>query len=315
MDRVPPDVLDIIFAAACNDGGFTGSSLSLVSRHVRECVRSSRFRTVMLDRFKNRNALEVFTSCFLAERARPAHHRPPRVRHLYLTSGRRRGAPQCHEVRAANKLAAPPVLTLLRLVAPDLLSLVLVDMEPSDWRLGVPLPSAIGSSCLFPVLQDLTIIGGHLHFAPLPLPSDEAAAVAVAQWPVFPRLRRLRVTSDVGSQNMRTWAARAPKLEHVVLEFAGISAEEALRVLREFEGVVGTSPHVSSSVVWITDYSLVMCSRHHCVPCGERGSSARVSQDTRDAAFPLPFSTFEPSAGAVHVGREDGNAAKVRHGA
>jgi hypothetical protein len=46
MEHLPSELLHLIFGLACNDGGFTARSLSLVSRTIREKSRYSRFHSV-----------------------------------------------------------------------------------------------------------------------------------------------------------------------------------------------------------------------------------------------------------------------------
>jgi len=47
MEHIPSEILHIICNLACNDGGFTARSLSLVSRTIREKSRYSRFHSVV----------------------------------------------------------------------------------------------------------------------------------------------------------------------------------------------------------------------------------------------------------------------------
>jgi hypothetical protein len=46
MDRVPPELWTEIFSYACTDNGFTGRSLSLVSRHVHRCSKTVKLQSV-----------------------------------------------------------------------------------------------------------------------------------------------------------------------------------------------------------------------------------------------------------------------------
>ena len=48
MDRCPPEVLLKIVQEACTDGGYTGCSLSLVSRYTRDAIQPARYQSVAL---------------------------------------------------------------------------------------------------------------------------------------------------------------------------------------------------------------------------------------------------------------------------
>ena len=87
LDSVPTEVLEYIFVLACIDGGFTGRSLSRVSKHIREISRVARFHSVSL-RSGRLDQVGQFLSLLSAERARPCNS-TPRVRHLFLSSAQR----------------------------------------------------------------------------------------------------------------------------------------------------------------------------------------------------------------------------------
>ncbi|TBU28774.1 hypothetical protein BD311DRAFT_722011 [Dichomitus squalens] len=48
MEDLPVELLQPICLYSCTDGGFTGSSLSLVSRHFQDISRTVRFHSIGL---------------------------------------------------------------------------------------------------------------------------------------------------------------------------------------------------------------------------------------------------------------------------
>ncbi|KAH9926589.1 uncharacterized protein BXZ73DRAFT_102849 [Epithele typhae] len=206
MESLPPEVLGAIFALACTDGGFTGCSLALVSTRVRDVVRSNRFHSVQLNVATDRDRLQAFLACFKAEMERTSQSQP-RVRHLFLTSGRRSegfhgsfGAqPSTIErERAEEQAFRAQVLELFALIAKDLYTLTCARIA-GHWWYRLSLPCEIGT-IEFPLLRELT------------------CDVDVSLCPPLPRLRRVRVAGDVSSQNLLAWATRAPGLTHVWLD-------------------------------------------------------------------------------------------------
>ncbi|KAH9926621.1 uncharacterized protein BXZ73DRAFT_49274 [Epithele typhae] len=235
MDQTPVEILDTIFTLACTDGGFTGCSLSLASRQIGEIARSSRFYSVSLDIFNAPDRVQAFTTCFLAERARPVQWTPPRVRHLHLVSGepfaKIQGNPKLDGDTRRTALGEQ-ALALLDLIAPDLLTLTLVGTV-------FPPPALVSSTLNFPHLQELAIIGGKTRFAPWISTCTGAPAstsVPTSAAPAFPQLTHLRVTTDLDAQNLRTWAARAPKLAHVRFECIDLNTHSWVGAHRAAQG-------------------------------------------------------------------------------
>ena len=79
MYRFPTEILLLIFRFACVDGGETGCSLALVSKHFREISRESRFQCVAAyeDKFPQLAAI--------LEQTAPEHRR---VKHIFLATRR-----------------------------------------------------------------------------------------------------------------------------------------------------------------------------------------------------------------------------------
>ncbi|EIW63209.1 uncharacterized protein TRAVEDRAFT_43513 [Trametes versicolor FP-101664 SS1] len=81
MDTLPLETLEQIFELACTDGGYTGHSLSLVSKGIRAAARTSRFHSVSLIASPHR--LQLFVALYKRE-CDPAHGDKPRIQHLYV---------------------------------------------------------------------------------------------------------------------------------------------------------------------------------------------------------------------------------------
>jgi hypothetical protein len=78
MEHCPSDILLEIFTWACNDGGLTGRSLSLVSRRIRQVSLSIKFQCIAC-----RNLALILAFDSVLERT-PSHFRI--VRHLLVSS-------------------------------------------------------------------------------------------------------------------------------------------------------------------------------------------------------------------------------------
>lgn len=69
MELCPPEILSQIFSFACIDDGYTGRSLSLVSRYIYQASLPTRFQSIAC-----RNAAQILTFCSILERT-PSHYR------------------------------------------------------------------------------------------------------------------------------------------------------------------------------------------------------------------------------------------------
>lgn len=78
METCPVEILEYIFSLACNDGGFTGRSLSATSKYIRQVSSSSRYHSIAC-----RNAGQTIAFASVLE-STPVRLRS--VRHLLLCS-------------------------------------------------------------------------------------------------------------------------------------------------------------------------------------------------------------------------------------
>ena len=85
LEDLPFELLEYIFRLACADGGQTGCSLSLVSKHIRAASHSSRFNSVAL-RYGVRSQLDQFVATYerVCEEAVMQDAPRPHVRHMAL---------------------------------------------------------------------------------------------------------------------------------------------------------------------------------------------------------------------------------------
>lgn len=81
MDTLPLETLEQIFELACTDGGYTGHSLSLVSKGIRAAARTTRFHSISLIASPHR--LQLFVALYRRE-CDPTRGDKPRIQHLYV---------------------------------------------------------------------------------------------------------------------------------------------------------------------------------------------------------------------------------------
>lgn len=93
METLPLEILHAIFTLACNDGGRTGCTLSIVSRYIRAAALPIMLRTVVVRGVPQMQALAT-----LLDKRVPGNRM---VRYLFLT-----------DVRCRPRLALPPGLSL-----------------------------------------------------------------------------------------------------------------------------------------------------------------------------------------------------------
>ena len=102
LQRLPPEILEVICYYACTDGGRTACSLSLVSRYVNAVSRAARFHSVSLVTGSITKLRRLMVSLERARRVAQAERMPiPRLRHLCLNL-----VPTC----ALRALSMPDVL-------------------------------------------------------------------------------------------------------------------------------------------------------------------------------------------------------------
>ncbi|KIM74392.1 hypothetical protein PILCRDRAFT_80097, partial [Piloderma croceum F 1598] len=76
FDKLPPELCEHIFSFACLDDGYTGRSLSLVSRYISEASKPVRFQSLVV-----RNLPQAQALASILEKESPLHRR---VRHLFV---------------------------------------------------------------------------------------------------------------------------------------------------------------------------------------------------------------------------------------
>lgn len=227
--HLPTEVLEQIFLFACTDGGHTGCSLSLVSRHIRAVSRTARFHSISL-LSRSGGALQHFLRCFEAARAVARHEGAPTpgIRHLCVAStpgsltpsGSDCSPPQAYcgpelqllrqclqekdwRERSAGAVDVyhAAVDTLLRMVAGDLETLCLftgADQEGIREEAQAP---HIGC-CSFPRLRELSISGDRPDYA-----------LPVGTGPHYPAMTRLHIaTNTTRNVDFRRWVSEAPRL-------------------------------------------------------------------------------------------------------
>ncbi|KAI0758223.1 hypothetical protein C8Q74DRAFT_307655 [Fomes fomentarius] len=226
------ELLERIFSYACSDGGYTGRSLSLVSRLVREVVQSIRFRSVAL---AGCTQIQSFLVCLEKERLRA--HSLPAVYHLFLSTwadgqevvmvrnghASQRNHPHCYQPatfavtsqwcawmtlqEAMDKKFSQLLPRLLQMVAADLRTLSIVH----SWEFG-----AIQLPPTFPSLRDLTFCGPPPNFP------GWCTEVLAPPPPCFPSLQHLHLVR--WKVSIVFWVYHAPKTNYLRLSDLSSSA-------------------------------------------------------------------------------------------
>ncbi|KAI0362645.1 hypothetical protein OH77DRAFT_1515840 [Trametes cingulata] len=223
MDKLAIELLTLISFYACTDGGYTGCSLSLVCRRIRDASRLARFYSVSL--VTSPAQVEQFVTCLQKERVR-SPHMLPRVRHLILSlfgqglETRPSTVPPRQPTSRAEFLASlnrrtqhwrtaqenldgqyeHTIPNLIRAVAPDLHTFSLIQAQ---WR------SSSIVRCSFPLLRELTLCGGDPSFLPLASFANDQS--------LYPSLTRLHhILAWTGREvDFMQWAKHAPRLTHL----------------------------------------------------------------------------------------------------
>lgn len=221
MEHCPIELWLKIAAFACTDGGYTGRSLSLVSRTMRDVVKPVRFQTVSLSSEEQLLAfsrllahpilLPAIRHILASSSLLPHGNPPPVIRHLFVSVkipswGPDRMLPQ----RIAELVSA--FRAVINVAATNVETLVVHESRRFD---------PIGGDWVFPALRDLSVNVLYL---------DSGADHHTR----FPSLRRLHYSS-VRSPNTRDlWpqlVSFAPDITH--LRLSGVLGDIFLpRVLR-----------------------------------------------------------------------------------
>ncbi|RPD67358.1 hypothetical protein L226DRAFT_608556 [Lentinus tigrinus ALCF2SS1-7] len=221
MDNLAPEILHEIFRLACTDGGFTGCSLSLVSKHVKLASRSARFHSVAISGTSRQ--LADFLSLLTKEQATAgADGYTPVVKHLFFSAVRSREIKEDRRVVSKSLLwendrsedrvektaigasrgtYLQDVDTLFRLLAQGLETLSFIHCH--GWATLTRL-SGIECPGGFPVLRELTIVGNHPFVGAVPSV-------------FYPSLTHLHLDFPSWLNEPSLWAERSPHVTHLCL--------------------------------------------------------------------------------------------------
>ena len=239
MDHLPSELLEAIFTLSCTDGGRTGCSLAVVSRHIRAAARTARFHSIILQS-GSASQLHRFLSLLTAERAVDTPLKP-RLKHLYVSSpksdkdnflrpfcrqyvgGRRpRQVEDQAEEYSQERLAFIKNLSLLlRTISAEVETLCLAQSgDGYRWTTEIPFPVPEAECGEFTVLRELTVVGGGMTFSNAPT-KDKV---------VYPSLARLHLVT--AATRLGRWAERAPNITHLcVSDERGPMYHEVARVV------------------------------------------------------------------------------------
>ncbi|KAI0711044.1 hypothetical protein C8T65DRAFT_647965 [Cerioporus squamosus] len=220
MESLAPELLHEICSLACTDGGFTGCSLSLVNKHIRDVSRSPRFNSVAI--FGPSRRFAKFLICFNKERATAqvdAYGYKPVVKHLFIAAqcGKHkegwRGALDdlAHSMMNSDSPAErfkceDDIAELIRLVSRDLRTLCFVYCN--EWHEINNFPD-IECPEGFPELRELYLY-------------EKNPFVGGARSPIcFPQLTHLHILfSTHGTvEKLNSWAHRAPEVTHLCVRY------------------------------------------------------------------------------------------------
>lgn len=172
MDQTPQEVWERIFSFSCTDSGFTGRSLSLVSKYVRETSKVAKLQSIAIHGYRKMLAFAA-----LLEQI-PPHLRC--VRYILIhASHLNRGGYRKMAMDMQRKKGADAFYSILQNVAPSL--------EILDVHLEYETARLLTSTITLPCLTDLTTCG---YFPLLPY-SPHTPILEPCQ-----SLRRLHIKPD-----------------------------------------------------------------------------------------------------------------------
>ncbi|EKM78532.1 hypothetical protein AGABI1DRAFT_13385, partial [Agaricus bisporus var. burnettii JB137-S8] len=191
LEECPPEICKKIFTHACDDGGYTGRSLSLVSRYVRDVSEDIKFRSVAV---WGRRQILGFYEVLLST---PPHLR--RILHLFI-SAHEQVRPGEAGPAENYQYTCDSFCSILELVAPAVQTLYICSCisRPTILLKG-PMPR----------LVELTLFNGFPAIPTVMLPSVD-----------FPRLKRLRFTgfADHSPTTFHEIFVRAPNVTHIFFQ-------------------------------------------------------------------------------------------------
>ncbi|KAM5534454.1 hypothetical protein V8D89_011921 [Ganoderma adspersum] len=210
----PVSVLERIFMFACMDSGFTGASLSCVSKSVRHLSSTTRFHSVALCS-GSAAQIKAFLALFTTQRRFAVHK--PTVTHLYVYSPFSKDLPGAPDALAKEEARfMRHISSLMRLVAPHLETLCFVQCADTpnamDFIRPVSPPPTDDDKLIFPNLRELMFVGSGIVHRGTSVPADDLACQRDAP-EVFPRLTHLQLVATV--MELASWPALAPNLTHM----------------------------------------------------------------------------------------------------
>jgi hypothetical protein len=256
MDRCPVEVCTQIFAHACTDNGFTGRSLSLTSRYIRETSKPTKLQS-----------LSVTTPQQIHGLAHLITHTPPRyrrVRYLFLSSSTPYddGDDNGWYLRSSTSAADHAITeedcqgildAFLRIVRAVALSLVTLHVHFPFYGKCIFLPTRV----VFPSLAELSLYGHDEDSCDGLSSISEEETNLSGRAPQYPSLQRLHLGNayffpaslvrDIPSEFLRRIANEAPSLTHLCLPLKNLTAEDLLaslgtRTLNNTSRPFGTLP-------------------------------------------------------------------------
>ena len=230
LEDLPFELLEQIFYLACTDGGRTGCSLSLVSKHIRAASISTRFLSVALQVSGNTYQLDNFLESFGSACIRASVQRAPRprVHHMCLwlartpkeaslnaRFGKRRWSrygveplsTEAQESTEARQRLSRAISKLFQQVGTaSFRSLAVLGCEHGEQQL------VFDSLEGFPNLRELAITG----FSKSPIACAAQRTRLPDRTPLYPVLERLLIAPSYNAEVDFAWlAANAPRLKQI----------------------------------------------------------------------------------------------------
>ncbi|KDQ62122.1 hypothetical protein JAAARDRAFT_30028 [Jaapia argillacea MUCL 33604] len=239
----PPEICERIFSFACLDDGFTGRSLSLVSRYIHDTSVMVRYQSVVVEGFD-----QICALAFLLEKKKPERRL---VRHLFLSHSRtprpRKTSPRDPQsrLRLSSTKGAPAKSE----ESNDDFPLFCQSTYEQRIEAATRLCALIGST-----VETMTIIMPQSRDF-LPIPVQFPALVELTVYSVYcttlpcnqvpqslPSLQRLHLVGPYfRSPEISELALVAPSLTH--LRFSGLEREiNVPRIVRRILGASATTP-------------------------------------------------------------------------
>ncbi|KAI0367620.1 hypothetical protein BV20DRAFT_1037652 [Pilatotrama ljubarskyi] len=233
MQHCPAEILELIFAEACTDDGYTGRSLALVSKRIHDASSRHALQSIAV---YGSHQLSAFAALLEGRKEEDC-----RVRHLYLTDRRRvwmeyapgqdkaqwfsdRLKEDFHVIDPTRDYSADPILRILRIVAPHLRTLTFLLFDSYDENpLAMP----------FPALEELT-----LH-------ASSVSWTGSSCTPTMPALRYLHIIQDYSLPRLlvKTVANLAPHLTHLRISRLSGSPVAFGDVLQGLERMLAAPDH------------------------------------------------------------------------